>query len=216
MDARMLYTQTVQTLAEGSTNRFLDLAEAGPVDTDVLRRIAGEEYRIIRSDQRSFALLASRFPDAAPLFLTLASGEGHALSLLFAYADAVGMDAGSLAEFEPGAAAQAYPHHLAWLAQFGTRSEVALSLLANFGLWGGYCARLVAALRTHHGLGDAETAFFAFFAELPPGFEDAALTLLQTGLDDGDDQAGAKSAARLMHAYELGFWDSLTMGGSPG
>jgi TENA/THI-4/PQQC family protein len=209
MDARMLYAQIVQDLTARSTNRFVDLAEAGPVETEALRRIAGEEYRIISSDRRSFALLAARYPDAAPLFLSLAGGEGQALDLLVPYADAVGMSVADLVAYEPQPAAQGYPHHLAWLAQFGSRSDVALALLANFGFWGGYCARFGSALGRHHGLTEEQVAFFAFFSTLPPGFEDAALILLQTGLDVGDDQEGAKIAARMMHSYELAFWDAL-------
>ncbi|GCD95198.1 transcriptional regulator [Embleya hyalina] len=209
MDARMLYTQVVQDLTEGATNRFVDRAEAGPVDVEALRRIAGEEYRIISSDGRSFALLAARFPDSAPLFLALASGEAQALELLTPYAEAVGMGAAELRGHPPVAAAQGYPHHLAWLAQFGSRAEVALALLVNFGFWGGYCGRFARALRTHHELTEDQVAFFTFFSASPPGFEDAALTLLQTGLDGGDDQEGAKTAARLMQSYELAFWDAL-------
>ncbi|MFI6581904.1 transcriptional regulator [Embleya sp. NPDC050493] len=209
MDARMLYAQVVQDLTPGSTNRFVDRAEAGPVEPDALRRIAGEEYRIILSDRRSFALLASRFPESAQLFLALASGEGQALQLLMPYAEAIGMSAADLLGYAPNAAAQGYPHHLAWLALYGSRAEVSLALLANFGFWGGYCERFARALRTHHELTEDQVAFFTFFASLPPGFEDAALTLLQTGLDAGDDQEGAKTAARLMQSYELAFWDAL-------
>jgi thiaminase len=209
MDARMLYTQIVQDLTAGSTNRFVDRAEAGPVEVEALRRIAGEEYRIIFSDQRSFALLAARYPDAATLFLSLAGGERQALDLLVPYAEAVGMGVADLMAYDPNPAAQGYPHHLAWLAQFGSRSDVALALLANFGFWGGYCARFAQALGRHHGLTEDQVAFFTFFSALPPGFEDAALTLLQTGLDAGDDQEGAKIAARMMQAYELAFWDAL-------
>ncbi|WP_406282848.1 transcriptional regulator [Embleya sp. NBC_00896] len=211
MDARMLYTQVVQNLTADSTNRFVEHAEAGPVPADALRRIAGEEYRIISSDRRSFALLAARFPEAAPLFLTLAGGEGQALQLLMPYADAVGMTAADLVAYEPQADAQGYPHHLAWLAQFGSRADVSLALLANFGFWGGYCGRFGRALRTHHELTEDQVAFFTFFSSLPPGFEDAALTLLQTGLDAGDDQEGAKIAARMMQSYELAFWNALPL-----
>ncbi|MYW00279.1 transcriptional regulator [Streptomyces sp. SID3343] len=209
MDARMLYAQVVQDLTAGSTNRFVDRAEAGPVEVEALRRIAGEEYRIVSSDRRSFALLAARYPDAAPLFLSLAAGEGQALGLLVPYAEAVGLTVGDLVAYDPSPAAQGYPHYLAWLAQFGSRSDVALALLANFGFWGGYCARFAQALGRHHELTEDQVAFFTFFSSLPPGFEDAALTLLQTGLDAGDDQEGAKLAARMMQGYELAFWDAL-------
>ncbi|WP_371494145.1 transcriptional regulator [Kitasatospora sp. NBC_00374] len=210
--AQDLYEQAVTELAPAAArNRLVELVESGDAPLAALRGIAGEEYRIVRSDRRSFALMAARFGDrepAAGLFLGLAGGEARALELLTGYAAALGLDAAALAAYEPRPAAQSYAHHLAWLGQFGTRSEIALALLANFGFWGGYCARLAAALPRHYGLTEAEAAFFAYFAELPPGFEQGALAVLQEGLDAGEDPGAARLAARTMQAYEGAFWDS--------
>ena len=70
--------------AAASRNRFVDLLEAGGVPRDRLTWLAGEQFRIVGSDQRSFALLAARFPDppAGEMFLALAQGELRALRLL--------------------------------------------------------------------------------------------------------------------------------------
>ncbi|MEU9133062.1 transcriptional regulator [Kitasatospora sp. NPDC048540] len=208
-----LYRRTVAELTPAAArNPVVELIGSGAAPIDVLRRIAGEEYRIVRSDRRAFAALAARFggrEPAAGLFLGLAAGEGQALGLLEGFAGAVGMDGAALRAYEPRPAAQSYPHHLAWLAQFGTRSAVALALLANFGFWGGYCARVAAALPRHYGLTEAEAAFFAFFAELPPGFERAALSVLREGLDAGEDPVEARRAAVLMQAYESAFWAAV-------
>ncbi len=212
-DARALYALITAELSPvAAHNPFVDLVEAGSAPVEALRRIAGEEYRIIRSDRRSFALMASRLAEptgAGELFLSLAQGEGLALGLLPAYATAVGLDTAALDAYRPRAAAQVYPHYLAWLAQFGTRSEITLALLANFGFWGGYCARIAAALPRHYDLTTADAAFFAFFADLPPGFEESALSTLQDGLDSGEDPEAALQAARMMQSYEAAFWDSL-------
>ncbi|GAA2146195.1 hypothetical protein GCM10009760_35640 [Kitasatospora kazusensis] len=212
-DARELYARVTAELAPAAAhNQLVELVESGSAPVEALRRIAGEEYRIIRSDRRSFALMAARFADPAPtgeLFLGLAQGEGQALPLLLDYATALGLDPAALDSYEPRAAAQAYPHHLAWLAQFGSRSEIMLALLANFGFWGGYCARIAAALPRHYGLTEADAAFFTFFADLPPGFEQTALSTLQHGLDAGEDPAAALRAARMMQSYEAAFWDSV-------
>jgi hypothetical protein len=71
-------------------NRFVDLLEAGGVPRERLTWLAGEQFRIVGSDQRSFALLAARFPEppAGEMFLSLAQGELHALRLLSDFAAA--------------------------------------------------------------------------------------------------------------------------------
>src|SRR5690349_15692390 len=61
--------------ARAVPNRFVDLLEAGGVPRERLTWLAGEQFRIVGSDQRSFALLAARFPDppAGEMFLSLRS-----------------------------------------------------------------------------------------------------------------------------------------------
>ncbi|MFD7639310.1 transcriptional regulator [Kitasatospora sp. NPDC059795] len=212
--ARDLYERTVAELAPAAAeNRLVDLVEAGTAPVEALRRIAGEEYRIIHSDRRSFALLAARFADSTPasagFFLGLAQGEGQALDLLPPFAAAVGLSPADLAAHRPRAAAQTYPHYLAWLAQSGALADTVLALLANFGFWGGYCARLADALPRHYGLSAEATAFFRWFATLPPDFEPTALALLQSALDTGDSPDAARHAAHLMQAYEASFWAAV-------
>ena len=123
--------------AGASRNRFVDLLEAGGVPRDRLTWLAGEQFRIVGSDQRSFALLAARFPDppAGELFLSLAQGELHALRLLADFAAALGWGERDLRAYEPRSLAQAYPAYLAWSALFGTCSGVALAMLANLEEW---------------------------------------------------------------------------------
>ena len=48
--------------AAGRRNRFVDLLEAGSVPWDRLTWLAGEQFRIVGSDQRSFAVLACAVP----------------------------------------------------------------------------------------------------------------------------------------------------------
>ena len=47
--------------ARTSRNRFVDLLEAAGVPQERPTWLAGEQFRIVGSDQRSFALLADRF-----------------------------------------------------------------------------------------------------------------------------------------------------------
>ncbi|GAA1549005.1 hypothetical protein GCM10009678_34680 [Actinomadura kijaniata] len=195
-------------------NRFLDLLDTGRIPRERLAWLAGEEYRIVGSDRRSFALLASRQPGppADELFLGLAQGEGQALALLQDFAAALGLSEKDLREYEPRPAAQAYPAYLAQRAAFGTAAEVALAMLANLEEWGGYCARAAEALRAHYGMDEKAVAFFRFFAESPPGFEEQATAVVAAGLAAGEDPNAVLRAARLLHAYETGFWDCLVEG----
>jgi TENA/THI-4/PQQC family len=200
--------------ADAGRNRFVDLLEAGDVPRDRLTWLAGEQFRIVGSDQRSFALLAARFPDppAGELFLSLAQGELHALRLLSDFAAALGWGEQELRAYEPRPLAQAYPAYLAWSALFGTCSGVALAMLANLQEWGGYCGRTADALVTRYGLSEQAVGFFRFFTTPPPGFTEQATSVVAAGLAAGEDPQDAVRAALALHAYENAFWDALADG----
>ena len=200
-----------QVSAGASRNQFVDLLEAGGVPGDRLTWLAGEQFRIVASDQRSFALLAARFPDppAGEMFLSLAQGELHALRLLADFAAALGWGERDLRAYEPRPLAQAYPAYLAWSALFGTCSGVALAMLANLEEWGGYCGRVAGALVTRYGLSERAVGFFRFFAGSPPGFAEQAESVVAAGLAAGEDPQEAVRAALALHTYEIAFWDAL-------
>ena len=200
--------------ARAGRNRFVDLLEAARVPRERLTWLAGEQFRIIGSDQRSFALLAARFPQppAGEMFLSLAQGELHALRLLSDFAAALGWGERDLRAYEPRPLAQAYPAYIAWSALFGTCSGVALAMLANLEEWGGYCGRVAEALLTRYGLAEQAVAFFQFFAAPPPGFTEQATSVVAAGLAAGEDPQEARRAALALHAYEIAFWDSLAEG----
>jgi thiaminase len=196
------------------SHRFLAALDDGHVPRERLAALAGEQNAIISSDRRSFALLASRFPEpaAGDLFLSLAEGEGRALELLRAFASTVGADEKALRAHEPAPGAQAYPAFVAWLALNGSRSDVSLALLANLAAWGANCGRVAEALRARYGLEEEAVAFFTFFAEPSPDSEQRLLAVLDDGLGVGDSSVSARRAARLLQAYELLFWDTLAEG----
>ena len=203
-----------QVAAGASRNRFVDLLEAGDVPRDRLTWLAGEQFRIVGSDQRSFALLAARFPDppAGELFLSLAQGELQALRLLADFAAELGWGEQELRAYEPRPLAQAYPAFLAWSALFGTCSGVALAMLANLEEWGGYCGRIAEALVTCYDLSERAAGFFRFFTTPPPGFTEQATSVVAAGLAAGEDPQEAVRAALALHAYEIAFWDALADG----
>jgi hypothetical protein len=203
-----------EVCAGGRRNRFVDLLEAGSVLRDRLTWLAGEQFRIVGSDQRSFAMLAARFPDppAGEMFLSLAQGELRALRLLPDFAAALGWGQEDLRAYEPRPLAQAYPAYLAWSALSGTCSGVALAMLANLEEWGGYCSRVAGALVARYGLAERAVGFFRFFAEPAPGFAGQAKSVVAAGLAAGEDPQEAVRAARALHAYEIAFWDTLADG----
>jgi hypothetical protein len=200
--------------ARASQNRFVDLLEAGGVPRERLTWLAGEQFRIVGSDRRSFALLAARFPEppAGEMFLSLAQGERDALRLLSDFAAALGWSERDLRAYEPRPLAQAYPAYLAWSALFGTCSGVALAMLANLEEWGGYCGRVAEALLTRYELTEQAVGFFRFFAGPTPGFPEQAASVVAAGLAAGEDPQEAARAALALHAYEVAFWDALADG----
>jgi hypothetical protein len=200
--------------ASAGQNRFVDLLEAGGVPRDRLTWLAGEQFRIVGSDQRSFAVLAARFPDppAGEMFLSLAQGELHALRLLADFTAALGWGERDLRAYDPRPLAQAYPAYLAWSALFGTCSGVALAMLANLEEWGGYCGRVAEALVTRYDMSERAVGFFRFFAAPAPGFTEQATSVLTAGLAAGEDPREAVRAALALHAYEIAFWDALAAG----
>jgi hypothetical protein len=195
-------------------NRFLDLLETSAVPPEQLTWLAGEQWHIVRSDRRSFALFAARFPDppSGDLFLALAGGEGTALGLLSAFAAALGWMEEDLRAYEPRPLAQAYPAYLAWSALSGTRSGLALAMLANLEEWGSYCGRAADALTARYGLVEEAVAFFRYFATPPPGFAEQATAVIEQGLAAGESPREALRAARMLHAYEAAFWAALAEG----
>ncbi|MEU5883394.1 hypothetical protein [Spirillospora sp. NPDC047279] len=212
--AELVARSRADIAASVGPNRFLELLEAGEVPPERLAWLAGEEFRIVGSDRRSFALLASRFPEApaGAFFLGLAQGENEAFVLLQDFAAALGLSDKDLIAYEPKPLAQTYPAYLAQRAAFGASSEVALAMLANLEEWGAYCGRVAEALRGRYGMDERAVGFFAFFAEAPPGFADQAADVVAAGLAAGERPEDAALAARMLHAYETAFWNALAEG----
>ncbi|GAB1511600.1 thiaminase II/PqqC family protein [Actinophytocola sp. KF-1] len=210
-----IVTRAKTEIAKQATgNRFVDLLEAGAVPEERLRWLAAELTRLVASDQRSQALLASRFPapPAGDLFLTLAQGEAEALRLLGDFTSAVGMGPAELASYEPLPLAAAYPAYLTQVAVQGSSSAMALALLANVDESGGTYARVAAALRARYGLSEKAVGHFLFFAETPRELLDQAGEVLAAGLANGDDADEAVRTARIVAGLETAFWDALAEG----
>jgi thiaminase len=194
-----------------ASHSFVGALGRGEVPTASLQRFAGEQHWIISSDRRSFAYLTARYADSAAgeFFLGLTQGEGTALGHLGGFARWLGLDPGRLGEYEPTPGAHAYTAYVAWLSLNGSSTDVAVAFLANLAAWGANCGRAAAALRSEYGADDPAVAFFEFFATPAPGFEEQALAVIEAGLRAGDPPARSRTAARLLQAYELMFWDAM-------
>jgi TENA/THI-4/PQQC family len=202
--------------AEGA-NRLVPLVAEGRLPPERLAALAGEEYRIIHSDRRSFLVLAARFPEppAVDFFVGLAQGETLALSKLLAFAAALGLDEAALQAYEPRPGCQAYPAYVAWLALNGSQADAALALVANFAAWGSYCGAVAEGLRRHYAMDDEAVGFFDFFATPVPEVEAQASAVAQASLRAGEPPPSARRHARLVQAYELMFWNTLAEGVEP-
>ena len=71
---------------------------------------------------------------------------------------AAGLDDAALRAYQAKAGCQAYPSYMAWLWLYGEPADVIIALLANFAAWGGYRARIAAAMRAHYGIADEGAA----------------------------------------------------------
>lgn len=185
--------------------------EASRISTQALRTFAGEQFRIIPSILRSFAMLADRFPrePAHGYLQAMGDGEQAAFKALEGFAAAVGLDGEARGAYDPIPGCQVYPSYVARLARDATPAEVAGAFLVNLEAWGRNCARMQAALRVTYRYTDEACAFFAWFAAPATALERAGLEVIDTGLARGVDPTVIARAAHRLQAYELLYWDSL-------
>ncbi|MFD8418309.1 transcriptional regulator [Streptomyces sp. NPDC059668] len=212
--ARELLERTAGKLApDPHANRLLPLIARGAAQRSTLAALALEQGHVIPADRRAFLHLAERpdtGPECAAFFTGLAEGEALALDRLAACTDACGADETRAAEYEPLAGCQSYPAYIAWLAMNGSPAEVVLALTANFAAWGGYCATIAEALRSHYGFDDEACGFFDHFAAPAPEVRQRALAAVQEGLAAGRvDEDRAHRHGRLLQSYETAFWHAL-------
>lgn len=192
---------------------LLAALEAGTFPLEGLSVLVGEQYSIIRSDWSSFARMTARFRDPASrsFFGGIVAGEEIAFGLLLDFAaQQLDLSEEDLAAYEPRPGGQTYPSRVAWIAAEADRASAGASFLVNFAVFGENMGRVQRALVEQYGLSEEETAFFGFFAEPVPGFEETALEVIAAGLRRGACERDVRRSARLLQAYELDFW--LTVG----
>ena len=185
--------------------------EAGQRARADLRVFATQQRRIIASDLKSVALLVHRYGDgpSGRFFSESLKTETAALEALSGFTRALGGEAEGHADADVLAGGQVYTHFVAWLAMYGSDAEFAAAFLVNLPAWGKNCGRLAKALRARYGMDDTAVAFFDLFAGDAPGFAEAALAVIQGGLDRGVAAESIREAACLLQRYELMYWDAL-------
>jgi hypothetical protein len=190
---------------------FVSSVEAGTASVELITAVVAEEYSIVRSDINSFTQMAARWDNpGSPFFGDLAFGENLALPLVLAFAANVGLDEAALKAYEPRPRSQTYPSRVSWIAVNADRASAAASFLVNFAVFGENMARIRQALIDVYGFTPAQIEFFTFFAEPIPGFEDAAIEVIATGLLEGACPVDVRRSARLLQAYELDFWQAAS------
>jgi hypothetical protein len=197
---------------------FVAMVEAGTASVEQVAAVVAEEYSIIRSDRNSFQQMAARWdtPEGSHFFGDLAYGEGLALPLVLDFAAHVGLTEQDLVAYEPRPRAQTYPSRVAWIASNADRASAAASFLVNFAVFGENMARVRDALVSVYGFKPEQVAFFSFFAEPIPGFEEDAIEVIALGLREGACPRDVRRSARLLQAYELDFWQAASEApGSP-
>lgn len=190
---------------------YITALENGQVPISNLRAFAGEQYKIIASDLRSAAQLTARYgaePSGA-FFNGIIGSEVIARDYIIRFAAALGWTEDDLKAYEPNPRAQTYPSYVTWMSVHASDGQVAAAYAVNFAVFGENLGRMGAALRSKYGLSVEDTAYFDFFAVLPPDFEPTALSILQGDLDGCADVRQIKRTARLLQAYELDFWDAV-------
>ncbi len=187
---------------------FVTMVEAGTASVEQIAAVVAEEYSIIRSDKNSFQQMAARWdtPKGSQFFGQLASGEALALPLVLEFSGHVGLSEKDLIAYEPRPKGQTYPSRVAWIASNADRASAAASFLVNFAVFGENMGRVRDALVRVYGFKPEQVAFFSFFAEPIPGFEDDAIEVIATGLREGVCPRDVRRSARLLQAYELDFW----------
>ncbi|MFF5160400.1 transcriptional regulator [Streptomyces sp. NPDC000348] len=221
-------TRTARDLMEGFTrdlapdpraNPLVPLIARGEAERDVLAALALEQRLVIPADRRAFLHLADRSaaePDSAAFFTALAEGEALAGEHLEPFAAACGVDASRADAHAPLPGCQAYPAYVAWLALNAAPADAVLAVTANFSAWGGYCATIAEALRTHYGFSDEACAFFDFFAAPAPDLDRTARAAVRAALDAGRlDEHRARRHGRLLQSYEAMFWETLRSAARP-
>ncbi|MFI6662930.1 hypothetical protein ACIBL8_46440 [Streptomyces sp. NPDC050523] len=189
---------------------YLSALADGNVPTSRLRVFAEQEYHIIASDTRSYALAATRAssPESRSFLLGMFEGE-WAAERLTEYSRELGVMPEELDDSEPLAGAFSYSTCLAWLATHGDESELVGALLVTLPAWQANCAAMIRALQDRYAVPDSALGFLTAQTASLDEFERGALDVVAQGLKRGIAPDRIRRAGRLLLECELFFWDAV-------
>jgi len=187
-------------------------AEAGTMSMEAVKLVLLEEYSIEKSDLRSMAAALARFggDTSRAFFLSSVDGEAVGLKELVAMAKVLGMSDADLAAYQPMPQAHAYSAYLAQLSNYGGAAAIAAGFAVNFPTWGRMCGRIRdALLKAPYSMSKDDVAFFAYFADPVPGFDESATAVIKEGMANGETIESIRSSIELLQGYEVMFWDAV-------
>lgn len=191
-------------------HRYLDILDSGKVSSEALRAFPGHQYHMWQTLVRSAVQFVQRFGDRpySGFFVSDLQAEIESRGGILDIASKLDMSEDDLRHYQPTADGFAFAAYFAWLSAYGTAGQIACGRAVNLAAWGHNCLHMSRALRAHYGFGEADTAFFDGFANLPAP-ADPALEIIQHDLDDGVPPDRIGWAARMIQSYEVKFWDAM-------
>jgi len=188
-------------------------AEAGTMPLHAIKLVLLEEYSIEQSDLQSMAAALARFGHgkaSRAFFLSSADGEKIGLNNLISMAKVMHMSESTLAEYQPSPAAHAYSAYLAQLSNYGGAAAIAAGFAVNFPTWGRMCGRIRdALLLPPYSMSEDDVAFFTFFADPIPRYDESATAVVAEGMANGETVESIRSSVELLQGYERMFWDTV-------
>ncbi|MEV4342363.1 hypothetical protein [Streptomyces sp. NPDC049590] len=192
-------------------NPFLDLARDGSLTREHMRRLVCVEAQLHHAELPGYGLMLSHFPHrpAAGLYLGLSQVAYEAGPRLNAVGEALGLPGEDRAKWMRPSDRKAYSFNgmLSWLAVQGSQAVTALAAYTDMHLYFPACKEIVAQIRKHRV--DAPEEFTSYFESDPTEeLRQLALTVVQDGLDNGDDPREAVFMARLLEEFTGELWAS--------
>ncbi|MFC6882219.1 MULTISPECIES: hypothetical protein [Actinomadura] len=188
-------------------NALLDLARAGRLEVEHLRRLVGVELQCHIAELTAYGTLIGRFPHrpAAGLFLDVGRLVYDAHPKLRACAFALDIPEERFYRWPTGPAAHAFPGLISWTALHGSLADAAFGLYADLTAYFPGCSELL----TQVGALDLKVPEeFAAYYEGGESEEmnDNTLDVVEHGIVHGDDPARALASARTVDEHIGRFW----------
>lgn len=203
-------------VSEPVDNPLLTVPADAEQETERLRRLVAVEARAHAAELSAYGTVLSRFPrpPVADLCLTMGRVVHEAGPKLGRVADALGMRDPFSCHHPAAHGAFPFNAALSHAAQAGNQTAFGLAAHTDMAVYYPGCRALVEQLRKRNARVPEE--FFAYFDD--PGDEqllDLAVTVVQDGLDRGDDPREAVLHARRVEEAIGEAWRTAAGGTTP-